>query len=223
MKKNIRVFLFFTASLGILGAALASYLKSQRVLSFESHDPLRKDLNDRDFKFLFQIHQDCFAKAKKDNLRRYFMKYESLDAGIASKKADYIIASSDKDREQNFGEMPNAFIMRDRGDLIGLFNCHEENEATHGSMMVFNVCVRKDKQGQGYGRELMKHAIEKCSHPSKELTLSVYKDDTKVVNFYKDLNFTIISNLDEWDHLFPFFNKYLMKYNATNLSESRPY
>lgn len=214
-KKKIKIgsFLFVVVCL----AALLISRKigvGARVLTFESHDPLSENTSEKDLKELFTMHQNCFAEAKRKNLTLYFMKFKGLDSILAARQADRVIAESNEDHEKGFGEMQNAFVMRDRGELIGYFNCREENEATHGSIMVFNVCVKKEKQGQGYGKELMKHSFKACMHPGKDLTLTVYKDDTKVVNFYKDLNFEIVNNLEQWEHLFPFFNKVLMKYKA---------
>ncbi len=212
-KKRIQIgILLALVCIGILISQ--QFGEKQRVLSFENHDPLHDNMSPTDLHELFTMHQDCFAEAKKVNLRLYLMKYKGLDSILAGRQADKVIASGQGDEEKNFGDMVNAFVMRDRGKLIGYFNCREENEATHGSIMVFNVCVRKDKRGQGYGKELMLHSFDKCTRPGKDLTLTVYKADTKVVDFYKDLGFEIVSSLEEWEHLFPYFNKYLMKYKA---------
>lgn len=204
--------------LGVLAALVFWYLRSStRVLVFESHDPLRQGLSEADFKELLQIHRDCFWDTKKEQLRLYFMKYDALDSPSATRKAQAILDKLSPDQEKDFGSLVNVYMMRDRGQIIGMFNCHEEDQVTNGSMMVFNVCVRKDKRGQGYGNELMLHALDKCARPGRDITLTVYKDDTKVVNFYKGLEFEIISDLHDWDHLFPFFNKVLMKYVGNDL------
>lgn len=221
MKKTHKIILvtFLTALAITAGVFLVT--RSSRVLVFESHNPLRENLSNADLKKLFVMHEDCFAESRRENLRRYFMKYNGLDSTLAAKKADQVIESSSADQEKNFGDIVNAFVLRDKGELIGFFNCREDTEVTHGSIMVFNVCVRKDKRGQGYGEQLMRHSFETCIKPGKDFTLTVYKDHTKVVNFYKDLQFEIISNLDEWDHVFPYFNKYLMKYKPAHTSEDR--
>lgn len=201
--------------LGFVGFLISQeFSEKERTLTFENHNPMRADMNERDLRELFMMHKDCFADAKKENLRLYFMKYKSLDSVLAAQQADQVIANMKPEEEKSFGDMVNAFVMRDRGELIGFFNCREEDEVTHGSIMVFNVCVKKERRGRGYGKELMLHSFEKCIRPGKDLTLTVYRDDTKVVNFYKELGFEIVNNMEQWDHLFPYFNKYLMKYKA---------
>ena len=193
--------------------AWKKFLPSARVISFEYHEPLSKDLSSSDFDTLFKFYEGCFEETKVQNLQRYLMKYKGLDAEHAKAFVHKTLSKTTlEDKKKSFGEMKNAFVMRDRGELIGLFECREETELTRGSIMVFNVCVREDRRGQGYGNELMYHSFKHCIKPGRDLTLTVYKDHEKVVNFYKDLGFKIISNLDEWDHLFPYFNKYLMRY-----------
>lgn len=221
MKKKLLIFIAFMFLGGVLWLFLPRIKTPlDRVLTFESHDPLGKDMSDADLKALFQMNEDCFKEMRRKNLTLFLQKYSGLDSVFAQKRADKLMENIAKDLPKDFASIDNAYVMRDRGQLIGYFSCKEENKLTHDSIMVFNVCVKKEKRGQGYGKELMLHSFKNCMKPGKDFTLLVSKDDTKVINFYKDLNFEIVSSLEEWEHLFEFFNRYLMKYKAPQSGES---
>lgn len=209
-------FKFLLLGIVFLGGLSAYYFYSQtRQLSFTRHHPLSEGLSEGDFDEVFQNHQDCFLKAKESNIKNYLMKYQGLDAIAAEKQMRKVLKGMMKDQKSFVGKSKNSYVMRDRGKIIGHFNCIDELEVTKGTVMIYNVCVKKDKRGQGYGNELMKHAFEVCPKEGKDLTLFVYKNDKKVVNWYKTLGFEIISDLEEWDESFPHFNKYLMKYKKS--------
>ncbi len=216
MRSSHKIAILFLILLASAGGAYF-WTKAQRKsdLTFSNHNPLRSGMKDSDFKELMSIHQDCFDESRRQNLIRYFIKYQSLDKMLAERRANQAMQEAKEDAEERFAKTINAFVVREDNKLLGMFNCRYEDQVTAGSMMIFNVCVRKDKRGQGYGERIMAHAIEQCKKPAQDLTLMVYKDDTKVVNFYKNLNFKIISELNEWDQQFSYFNRYLMKYEAT--------
>ena len=194
MSKKLKIAILIVLLSALLGLAYFFARNPQRPLSFESHNPLKQGLSDKDFQELYAIHRDCFEEAKRKNLTLYFMKYEHMEKIFAAIKADQVISDSKRESEKSFANHINAFVAREGGEILGLYNCREEEQATHGSMMVFNVCVRKEKRGQGYGAQLMAHAVQQCARPGKAITLTVYKDDTKVVEFYKKLDFKIIAN-----------------------------
>ena len=131
------------------------------------------------------------------------------------KKANLEVESNRTQQKQLFRNTKNVYVFRDQNEIIGMLNCRPEDKITLNSIMIFNVCLKKDRQRQGFGKQLMQVAINKCSQDDKDLTLTVYKDDSYVIKFYKKLNFEIISDLSEWEEQFPYFNKYLMRFKKT--------
>jgi len=185
-------------------------------LDFKNHDPLSQGLNKQDFNDIYAVYRDCFEETKRKNLVLYLMKHRGLNRKSAVAQANTLMSDWKDEAEKNFAHIRNAYLVRENGKLLGMYSCREEQPATHGAMMIFNVCVRKEKRGQGYGARIMAHAIENCPQAGEEITLTVYKEDTKVVDFYQDLDFEIIDNLDDLDDQFPYFNKYLMRYRPVH-------
>lgn len=77
---------------------------------------------------------------------------------------------------------------------------YEDEENIKGFIAIINsefigaLFVDNNYQGCGIGRKLIEHIINLYDN----LTLSVYKDNTKSVEFYKKMNFEIVSeSIDE--------------------------
>jgi len=85
------------------------------------------------------------------------------------------------------------------------------NDEIKGFISVINksfigaLFVESKSQGQGIGSKLVDFAVEKYN----KLTLSVYKDNSNAINFYKRKGFKILSeDLDEYTNKVEFFMKY---------------
>ncbi|MBI2603434.1 MAG: GNAT family N-acetyltransferase [Deltaproteobacteria bacterium] len=194
--------------------SLVAYYFRGPSLQYDFYSSLDKEISDGDYHTVLAIHRDCFDESRKKNLVRYFQKYGGDDLATAQVRSESFQANYSKEQLKSFRNTVNVYVVREKQDIIGLFNCREETELTNHSMMVFNVCLKPSKRRKGLGPLMMKEAIEKCPQPGQDFTLLVYKDDTYVVDFYKKLNFEIISDLKEWDDQFPYFNKYLMIYRG---------
>ncbi|MDB8789117.1 N-acetyltransferase [Romboutsia sp. 1001216sp1] len=77
---------------------------------------------------------------------------------------------------------------------------YEDEENIKGFIAIINnefigaLFVDNNYQGCGIGRKLIEHTINLYDN----LTLSVYKDNTKSVEFYKKMNFEVVSeSIDE--------------------------
>lgn len=209
MRKTLIGVLLSITALAALGYYV--FLRGPELI-YDVHRTLEEGISDPDYHTVLRIHRDCFDEQRRKNLIRFYQKYGGDDLYTAKAKSEGFLANYSKEQVSNFRKTQNIYIVSEKQEIIGLFNCREENEVTKGSIMIFNVCLKSSKRRKGLGARIMKTAIEKCSKTGKDLTLLVYKDDAYVVDFYKKLNFEIVSDLKEWDDQFPTFNKYLMKF-----------
>lgn len=88
---------------------------------------------------------------------------------------------------------------------------YAQNDEIKGFISVINesfigaLFVESKSQRQGIGSKLIDFVVEKYN----ELTLSVYKDNSNAINFYKRKGFEILSeDLDEYTNKVEFFMKY---------------
>lgn len=86
-----------------------------------------------------------------------------------------------------------------------------QNDEIKGFISVINesfigaLFIESKSQGQGIGSKLIDFVVEKYN----ELTLSVYKENSNAINFYKRKGFKILSeDLDEYTNKVEFFMKY---------------
>lgn len=210
-KKYLQILAALILTLG-LGGVYALWSKPK--LEFAYYKTLAAELiSDADYRKLIEIHRDCFEETKRRNLLKYLTKYQAQSFNL-DQKVNRMIEEGRLEQIETFHNTKNVYVTKLDSQIIGLFNCREEQEITDSSMMIFNVCLRTGMRGKGFGEQMMHHAHQNCRRDSRDITLTVYKDDEKVVNFYKKLNYSIVSNLEAWDHDFTYFNKYLMKWGG---------
>lgn len=198
---------------GLLAGGIAWYLKAvERVM--ENHASLSK-ISDSDLETIIDIHRDCFTETRIKNLSLYFSKYYDVPETVAKEEAKKLAQKDSSKERKFFRTLKNVGLMREKGTIIGMYNCEPEHLVTKGAMMVYNVCLRSDRRGQGLGKQLMHDAIDHCKKPGMKLALTVYQYDKKVINFYKRLEFTQIDDLEDWDNEFDYFNKILMEYQPS--------
>ena len=182
-------------------------------LRFEHHPTLTEEhISDRDYQALIKTHQDCFEDTRKKQLAKYYIEAKGLDENLVEGRVRKDIQRARMNAHQNFRFRKNFYTLHSGDELIGLYNCRDEDELTENSIMIYNVCLKSSMRRKGFGRKLMLHAIDKCRKPDQNLSLTVYKDDPYVVEFYKKLHFKIIEPQKEVEEGFDFFNKYLMIY-----------
>lgn len=191
-------------------------------LHFESHADLTQ-LSTNEFNALLEIHRGCFEETRRKQLALFFARQSGKSPLLEKARADTAIANSRLTYRDDLRKTKNVFIAKDEdGGPIGLFNCREDNEITDHSVMVFNVCLKKDMRGKGLGNVLMHHAIEHCRQPGRDLSLTVYQDDAYVLDFYRKLNFHTHPMSADHQKDFQFFNKVLMIYNPDLPQEVSP-
>ena len=189
-----------------------SYTKlSDPPLPIEHHANLR-GLNSEDLARVIAIHDDCFAETNRKNLVLYLKTYRKWDDAKARTQVERILMRQAAKKNEFFKNLSNIALMRDNGTIIGMYSCTEEHQLTQGSMMINNVCLQRNRRGRGLGNRLMEDALTWCRRPGKAMTVTVYKYDTPVLNFYDRLHFKIIDHLESWGEEFNFFNKVLMEF-----------
>jgi ribosomal protein S18 acetylase RimI-like enzyme len=170
-----------------------------------------------DLQKVIELHQGCFEEDRRKNLYNYYLqiKYPHSDEYFRSylkEKVEQSLQQSRLGRKSSFRQMQNVTILKKGADIIGMYNCVPETTITHGSVMIYNVCLADKMRGKGIGKNMVQHAIDRCAEPGKELALTVYKDNYATVGLYKKLKFAIATMPAEVNEDFEYFNKYLMIY-----------
>lgn len=79
-----------------------------------------------------------------------------------------------------------SFVLEKSGELIGYIIYRVVKEEMH----VLNIAIRPDWQGKGYGKRLMKWAMERERKEGvKYVTLEVRKSNIKAIRLYEKLGF----------------------------------
>ncbi len=79
-----------------------------------------------------------------------------------------------------------SFVLEESGKLIGYIIYRVVKEEMH----VLNIAIRPDWQGKGYGKRLMKWAMERERKEGvKYVTLEVRKSNIKAIRLYEKLGF----------------------------------
>lgn len=186
--------------------------------SFKYYETLENLAND-ELNKLISIHEDCFKATKISNLEKYFTEIRDHKREIATQLVKHQIDKQDKNKTSRFKRMTNYHILYENNDMIGFYSCEEEEESnlkapreTRGNVIIYDVCLTSSKRGKQIGNKLMGDAMKECYVKGKKIMLTVYQYHKKVVDWYKRLNFNIISDLSEWSEDFNYFNKYLMEH-----------
>ena len=206
------------------GIASLLYKKASEYLKNEKANLItisfRKDIEDSTefFKKLgFKTWFSCYdmkytgTKQSKSSLEfknyedRYFEKYEKLggECFYELRKANDItpyksIEISDENRKNTLKRKDNIYITVDSEDEI-IASVFMENG------IIDFVMVNSKYQGNGYGRETMKFAINKCIERGYDsIVLGVVKWNEKALKLYKSLGF---EKIEETQFLRQFMDK----------------
>ena len=208
---TISSFMIFVICLGIY------FLWIKNPLTFVTYPDLTvKDLKERDYLSTLNAHNECFDPDKRKYLNRYLreVKYPETSepfAQMLKERVERYIEKGRIDKLKSFRSTENVTLVKKDEAVIGLYNCHLDNEATDGSVMIFNVCVLHKERGQGFGKKIMEHAIDRCSERGKDLTLTVYRENKQAIDLYKKLGFEIVPVRKQPEDEFFLYQKYLMK------------
>ena len=216
MRKKLRSYLFLV----FLFISSLFYYYWLHNISFVDLPSLEKhNISNLDFHNTMQMHQQCFEADKKEYLTRYLtmlqdgynqLRRKEIKNQLISREVDKIIA---KGKLSLFRNIQNITLAKISGEIVGMFNCTEENEITFNSIMIHNVCVSKRFRGRGVGKAMLEYAINKCRSPGKDLTLTVYQEHNKTIKLYKKLGFKITPIEKNPQDSFSIFEKVLMKYD----------
>lgn len=206
--------LLFLCLIVTIWFALQWYRSSIEIVFYESTSS--NLLSDEDAKSLVQIHQECFESVRRDKLSKY-LKFKSppsspLEETIIKKRVESLISDGRVKSKDIFKEMQNLYITKYHGEIVGMFNCFDDDNFTNSGVMIYNVCLSKELRGRGIGKKMMQHAIAHCLKPNKVLALTVYKDHTQTIKLYESLGFAITDPIKIQEDSFDFFDKYFMLY-----------
>ena len=174
------------------------------------------ELKEHDYFSAVDAHNECFDPDKRKYLNQYLkdVKYPQTSEAFTQmlkERVERYIEKGRIEKLKSFRSTENVTLIKKNEKVIGLYNCHLDNEVTDGSIMIFNVCVVQKERGQGFGKQIMKHAISHCSQSGKDLTLTVYRDNKKAIDLYRKLGFEIIPASKQPEDEFFMFQKHLMK------------
>jgi ribosomal protein S18 acetylase RimI-like enzyme len=187
-------------------------------LRYETYEMLSEEkISSQDLQKVLELHQECFEGDRRKNLLNFYLqvKYPHSDEYMRSYLKEQVESSMQQarlNRKAFFRQKQDVTLLRQGSEIIGLYSCAREEKASHGSMMIYDVCLTEKKRGKGIGKNMMVHAIEQCAKGGKDLALTVYKDNEATVALYKKLKFVIVPMPDEVSEDFEYFNKYLMRY-----------
>ncbi len=161
------------------------------------------------------LHEECFENDRRKNLFNYYLEVQHPHSDESFRKylrerVETIIQEGRLQKKSIFRRKENVTLLRKGSELIGLFSCAPEQRISHGSSMIYDVCLASKMRGKGLGQQLMEQAIRQCQEVGKDLTLMVYKDNTPAIALYKKLNFSLVPMPGEAGDDFEYFNKYFM-------------
>lgn len=186
-------------------------------LTFITYSDLTiKDLEEKDYIGTLNAHNECFDPDKRKYLNQYLreIKYPQTSepfVHMLKERVERYIEKGRIDKLKSFRNTENITLVKKNKTVVGLYNCHLDNEVTNGSIMIFNVCVVKKERGQGFGKKIMEHAIDRCSELDKDLTLTVYRENKQAIELYKKLGFQIVPVSKQPEDEFFMYQKFLMK------------
>lgn len=136
---------------------------------------------------LYNLKEICFLGPRKDRMVQFYQhKYPHANKAIIEQQVE----QASLENSDSIGDLTNVYIARDQQNLIvGLFNCTEESELTHGGVMIYHVCVDPQMRGRGIGKNLIKHAITHCTKPGKPLALLIDTNNETAIHLYEKLGF----------------------------------
>lgn len=175
-----------------------------------------KELEETDYIRAVNAHSECFDPDKRKYLNQYLreIKYPQTSepfSQMLKERVERYIEKSRIEKLKTFRNTESVTLVKKNETVIGLYNCHIDNEVTNGSVMIFNVCVVQKERGQGFGKQIIKHAIERCSQNDKDLTLTVYRENRTAIDLYTNLGFQIVPVTKQPEDEFFMFQKHLMK------------
>lgn len=202
----------------LLAASLvAQYFLKKNLISFQVFANLAtENITEKDYLGLVHLHNRCFEEDKRKNLYLYFSEVKYREAakdlrGLIKQQVEQFVEKHRMDKIKTFRDTENVAVMKRGEEVLGFYNCHDEDLITDGNTMIYNLCVAPKMRKQGYGGRLVQHAIQHCSKPNKGLTLTVYKDNQDAIRLYEKFDFKIIESNKLTEENFNMFNKHLMK------------
>lgn len=210
-------FLAISMLVVLLFSLIIYYFLFRSPLEFFTYSDLNvKGIEEKDYTTVVKSHSECFDPDKRKYLNQYLreVKYPQTSSPFAQmlkERVDKYIEKSQLEKLKSFRMTENITLVKKDESIIGLYNCRLDNEVTDGSIMIFNVCVIKKERGYGYGKQIMKHAIERCQENGKDLTLTVYRDNKSAIDMYKKLGFQIVPISKQPKDDFFMYEKHLMK------------
>ena len=226
MKSKFVIFCFTFLIIGISASFWTQDILNEifkKNLTFTTYSNLEKEnISTHKYNQVVKIHQECFQDTRRRNLAKYIEKYGNygnygniLNPELIKKRVDAYVDKQNLEQKITFRSSQNVTLATHNNDVIGMFNCLEEDEITHNSIMIYNVCIAKQFRGRGLGKQLILNAISKCKRDNKDLTLLIYKDDEIAQNLYKNVGFNYIQGKIKAEDRFEFFNKFLMIFSQS--------
>jgi GNAT superfamily N-acetyltransferase len=187
-------------------------------LRFQTFPQLNEEnISAADLGKLISLLQECFEEDRRKNLYNYYIEIQHPQSDeyfrkYLRDKVEGSIHQARLTKKSSFRLKKDVTVLKKGAEFIGLYSCADERDITHGSRMIYDVCLTAKMRGKGLGKSLMIHAMDHCQQAGKDLTLTVYKDNTPAIALYKKLNFSIVPMPSEAGDEFEYFNKYLMVY-----------
>jgi len=203
----------------LLGSVLLGFvftsMRSSPKLSFQIYPNLKTEhIDAAETKKIIKIHHACFDEPRSTNYLNYAKKHLYLGQSKATR--EFVVKNQLKRMsesiDQTFHETKNVSVLRNKGEIVGFYSCEERSVDFDNAAVIWNLCVAPKARGQGFGKELTKHAIKTCSRKGQDLVLLVYKDNERAKNLYKKQGFIRVPWDYDADNDPGFYNKDLMKY-----------
>lgn len=112
------------------------------------------------------------------------------------------------EKEQDFisNHIKNFFAVYDRNEFIGIFSLLLQQDF----YLIRDFYISSDLRSKGYGAETLNFCISKARYDVKNLSILLYKTNTRAIRFFERHNFEKIGTIK---------NKYLYRLAMTHIQE----
>lgn|GEM_PF-5493424 len=184
--------------------------KNIEFANYETMDSLSQD----ELLKLAAVHDDCFKEERAKKLRKFFLKNKEVGARFDKRDFEERLTSylEEGNKLDYIRSMENVTIARYKGSIFGLYLCSPEDRIIQNTNMIWNFCITSSMRGKGISHLMIEHAITRCSQPTQNLALMVYKDSLVAQKLYKKHGFVQTEPLYSLEDEFEYYDKFLMKH-----------
>lgn len=184
---------------GIAALCLVAYgifFYSQRRITFVFVEDMKlSPLSKTDIQMLGRNAENCFEGQMRGTLRDYIYATHPPRSEMEKHMVESHIESQAQAMRNRLNERmetaKNIYVAYRGGQVAGHFYCNIDHDKSDGDIIISGVCVDPKQRNSGIGKSLVRHAVAECQKPGRDLFLTIYQKDPKLIEYYSKLGFEL--------------------------------